>query len=66
MIFCLLIHLLLSQYFLQWHNDSINHVIEQAIIEAEKKGVEVFSLGLLNQASVNYSVFIFFFSFFFF
>ncbi|XP_023887580.1 very-long-chain aldehyde decarbonylase CER1-like [Quercus suber] len=40
-----------DQYFLQWHKDSINHVIEQAILEAEKKGVEVFSLGLLNQAS---------------
>ncbi|GMY15781.1 very-long-chain aldehyde decarbonylase CER1-like isoform X2 [Fagus crenata] len=37
------------QYFLQWHNDSINCLIEQAILEAEKKGVKVFSLGLLNQ-----------------
>ncbi|KAF3960482.1 hypothetical protein CMV_014808 [Castanea mollissima] len=37
------------QYFLRWHENSINDLIEQAILEAEKKGVKVLSLGLLNQ-----------------
>uniref|UniRef100_A0A7N2LEJ4 Uncharacterized protein n=1 Tax=Quercus lobata TaxID=97700 RepID=A0A7N2LEJ4_QUELO len=37
------------QHFLQWHNDSINYLIEQAILEADKKGIKVFSLGLMNQ-----------------
>ena len=51
---------LMPQYFLQWHNDSINYLIEQAILEADKKGIEVFSLGLMNQVSVS---FFFFFSY---
>ncbi|KAM4089444.1 hypothetical protein ACB094_07G152200 [Castanea mollissima] len=37
------------QYFLRSHENSINDLIEQAILEAEKKGVKVLSLGLLNQ-----------------
>ncbi|KAJ0035354.1 hypothetical protein Pint_26271 [Pistacia integerrima] len=37
------------QYFLQWQSESINSSIEKAILEAEKKGAKVLSLGLLNQ-----------------
>ncbi|PQQ11560.1 protein ECERIFERUM 1-like [Prunus yedoensis var. nudiflora] len=37
------------QYFLQWQNEAINGLIEEAILEAEEKGVKVLSLGLLNQ-----------------
>ncbi|XP_008232261.1 PREDICTED: protein ECERIFERUM 1-like [Prunus mume] len=37
------------QYFLQWQNEAINDLIEEAILEAEEKGVKVLSLGLLNQ-----------------
>ncbi|XP_030944373.1 very-long-chain aldehyde decarbonylase CER1-like isoform X2 [Quercus lobata] len=37
------------QYFLRSHENSINDLIEQATLEAEKKGVKVLSLGLLNQ-----------------
>ena len=48
---------LMPQYFLQWHNDSINYLIEQAILEADKKGIEVFSLGLMNQVSVSFFFF---------
>ncbi|KAJ0093555.1 hypothetical protein Patl1_26828 [Pistacia atlantica] len=36
-------------YFLQWQSESINSSIEKAILEAEKKGAKVLSLGLLNQ-----------------
>ena len=39
------------QYLLQWQNASINGLIEEAILEAEEKGIKVISLGLLNQAS---------------
>ncbi|XP_051147340.1 very-long-chain aldehyde decarbonylase CER1-like isoform X2 [Andrographis paniculata] len=38
------------QYFMQWQRESINKMIEDAILEAEEKGVKVLSLGLLNQA----------------
>ncbi|XP_073260419.1 very-long-chain aldehyde decarbonylase CER1 [Populus alba] len=38
------------QYNLQWHKASINTLIEEAILDAEEKGVKVLSLGLLNQA----------------
>ncbi|KAM7476203.1 hypothetical protein LguiB_023446 [Lonicera macranthoides] len=38
------------QYFMQWQRESINSLIEQAIIEADQRGVKVLSLGLLNQA----------------
>ncbi|KAF3447610.1 hypothetical protein FNV43_RR12797 [Rhamnella rubrinervis] len=37
------------QYILKWQNQSINNLIEEAILEAEEKGVKVLSLGLLNQ-----------------
>ncbi|KAL0429396.1 UNVERIFIED_CONTAM: Very-long-chain aldehyde decarbonylase CER1 [Sesamum radiatum] len=39
------------QYYMQWQRESINNLIEDAILEAEEKGVKVLSLGLLNQAS---------------
>ncbi|XP_004307280.1 PREDICTED: protein ECERIFERUM 1-like [Fragaria vesca subsp. vesca] len=38
------------QYFMPWQNEAINSLIEDAILEAEEKGVKVVSLGLLNQA----------------
>nr|XP_043618899.1 very-long-chain aldehyde decarbonylase CER1-like [Erigeron canadensis] len=37
------------QYLMEWQRQSINGLIEEAILEAEAKGVKVFSLGLLNQ-----------------
>ncbi|CAN6566676.1 unnamed protein product [Malus baccata var. baccata] len=37
------------QYFMQWQNEAINGLIEDAILEAEEKGVKVLSLGLFNQ-----------------
>ncbi|KAL2491379.1 Protein ECERIFERUM 1 [Abeliophyllum distichum] len=37
------------QYYMQWQRESINSVIEDAILEAEDKGIKVLSLGLLNQ-----------------
>ncbi|XP_038681546.1 very-long-chain aldehyde decarbonylase CER1-like [Tripterygium wilfordii] len=37
------------QYLMEWKNESINSLIEEAIIEADKRGVKVLSLGLLNQ-----------------
>nr|GFB57342.1 protein eceriferum 1-like isoform X1 [Tanacetum cinerariifolium] len=37
------------QYQLEWQRKSINGLIEEAILEAEAKGVKVFTLGLLNQ-----------------
>ncbi|CAI9781644.1 unnamed protein product [Fraxinus pennsylvanica] len=37
------------QYCLQWQRESINNLIEEAILEAEVKGTKVLSLGLLNQ-----------------
>lgn len=36
---------------MQWQRDTINNLIEEAIMEADQKGVKVLSLGLLNQAS---------------
>ncbi|KAL0380007.1 UNVERIFIED_CONTAM: Very-long-chain aldehyde decarbonylase CER1 [Sesamum angustifolium] len=36
-------------YYMQWQRESINNLIEDAILEAEEKGVKVLSLGLLNQ-----------------
>ncbi|XP_065864883.1 very-long-chain aldehyde decarbonylase CER1-like [Euphorbia lathyris] len=38
------------QYYLKWQNEAINNMIEKAILEADKKGVKILSLGLLNQA----------------
>ncbi|XP_016551484.1 very-long-chain aldehyde decarbonylase GL1-5 [Capsicum annuum] len=37
------------QYFSQWQKKSINKLIEGAIMEADRKGIKVLSLGLLNQ-----------------
>ncbi|KAL3572905.1 hypothetical protein D5086_026809 [Populus alba] len=37
------------QYKLRWQKVSINTLIEEAVLEAEEKGVKVLSLGLLNQ-----------------
>ncbi|XP_075644143.1 very-long-chain aldehyde decarbonylase CER1-like isoform X1 [Castanea sativa] len=37
------------QYFLQYQNETINSLIEEAILEAEERGAKVLSLGLLNQ-----------------
>ncbi|KAK9930099.1 hypothetical protein M0R45_027156 [Rubus argutus] len=37
------------QYVLSGQTEAINKLIEQAILEAEEKGVKVISLGLLNQ-----------------
>ncbi|CAI0447626.1 unnamed protein product [Linum tenue] len=39
------------QYAMQWQKEAINSLIEDAIVEAEGKGVKVLTLGLLNQAS---------------
>jgi hypothetical protein len=38
---------------LRWQKVSINTLIEEAVLEAEEKGVKVLSLGLLNQASTS-------------
>ncbi|KAL0007434.1 hypothetical protein SO802_008936 [Lithocarpus litseifolius] len=38
------------QYFLQYQNEPINSLIDEAILEAEERGAKVLSLGLLNQA----------------
>lgn len=38
------------QYFLQRQREAINSLIEKAIVRADKKGVKVLSIGLLNQA----------------
>lgn len=37
------------QYLLPWRREAISGLIEEAILEADKKGVKVISLGLLNQ-----------------
>ncbi|XP_021756465.1 protein ECERIFERUM 1-like [Chenopodium quinoa] len=39
-----------KQYQLQWKREAINNLIEEAILEANNKGIKVVSLGLLNQA----------------
>ncbi|KAI4302856.1 hypothetical protein MLD38_038555 [Melastoma candidum] len=38
------------QYLLEWRRRAINEIIEEAILEADKKGVKVLSLGFRNQA----------------
>ncbi|KAJ8539857.1 hypothetical protein K7X08_014109 [Anisodus acutangulus] len=38
------------QYSSQWERETINNLIEEAIKEANLKGIKVLSLGLLNQA----------------
>ncbi|VFQ75831.1 unnamed protein product [Cuscuta campestris] len=37
------------QYFMQWQKESINKLIEDAILDADEKGIKVLTLGLLNQ-----------------
>ncbi|KAK2405968.1 Fatty acid hydroxylase superfamily [Trifolium repens] len=37
------------QYLMQWQNVPINKMIEEAILDADKKGIKVVSLGLMNQ-----------------
>ncbi|XP_009614034.2 very-long-chain aldehyde decarbonylase CER1-like [Nicotiana tomentosiformis] len=37
------------QYFMKWQRETINKLIEEAIMEADQKGIKVLSLGLLNQ-----------------
>ncbi|KAM3394402.1 very-long-chain aldehyde decarbonylase CER1 [Capsicum galapagoense] len=37
------------QYVMQWQRETINNLIEEAIMEADQKGIKVLSLGLLNQ-----------------
>ncbi|XP_004510150.1 very-long-chain aldehyde decarbonylase CER1-like isoform X1 [Cicer arietinum] len=37
------------QYFLEWQKVAINKMIEEAILDADKKGIKVVSLGLMNQ-----------------
>lgn len=41
------------QYKLKWQKESINNLIEGAVLEAEQMGVKVLSLGLLNQVSTG-------------
>ncbi|KAB8653882.1 hypothetical protein FH972_026177 [Carpinus fangiana] len=36
-------------YMLKWRRESLNSLIEEAIVDAEQRGVKVLSLGLLNQ-----------------
>ncbi|KAJ8438487.1 hypothetical protein Cgig2_008974 [Carnegiea gigantea] len=40
-------------YLLKWQRQPINKLIEEAILEAEAKGIRVVSLGLLNQGPFN-------------
>ncbi|PPD81165.1 hypothetical protein GOBAR_DD21902 [Gossypium barbadense] len=42
------------QYRLKSQKQSINNLIEEAILEAEEKGARVLSLGLMNQARENH------------
>jgi hypothetical protein len=37
------------QYFLPFGKESINNLIEQAILDADKMGVKVLALGALNK-----------------
>ncbi|XP_071735971.1 very-long-chain aldehyde decarbonylase CER1-like [Rutidosis leptorrhynchoides] len=37
------------QYFMEWQREAINGLIEEAILDADRKGVKVLSLGLMNQ-----------------
>ncbi|KAI4353102.1 hypothetical protein L6164_002076 [Bauhinia variegata] len=38
-----------AQYILQWQKEAINGVIEKTILDAERKGAKVVTLGLMNQ-----------------
>ena len=35
-----------------WERESINNLIEKAILDADERGVKVLSLGLLNQVII--------------
>ncbi|XP_047976263.1 very-long-chain aldehyde decarbonylase CER1-like isoform X1 [Salvia hispanica] len=37
------------QYYMKWQREAINSMIEDSILEADAMGVQVLSLGLLNQ-----------------
>ena len=50
----LLITVSFLQYGLNWERESINDLIEKAILDADARDVKVLSLGLLNQASNYY------------
>ena len=50
----LLITVSFLQYGLNWERESINDLLEKAILDADARGVKVLSLGLLNQASNYY------------
>ncbi|MBA0723599.1 hypothetical protein Golax_004167 [Gossypium laxum] len=43
------------QYCLKRQKESINNMIEEAVLEAEEKGASALSLGLMNQASFSAS-----------
>ena len=43
------------QYLLKWRKDAIKNMIEKAILEANKKGVKVLSMGLMNQVKKHAS-----------
>lgn len=49
----LMYKLVYLQYLLQGHRQDINTMIEEAILDADSKGVTVLSLGLFNQASFS-------------
>ncbi|GMJ14511.1 ECERIFERUM 22, ECERIFERUM 1 [Hibiscus trionum] len=38
------------QYRLKWQKESIENLIEEAVLEADEKGASVLSLGLMNQS----------------
>ncbi|RYQ88200.1 hypothetical protein Ahy_B09g095538 isoform D [Arachis hypogaea] len=42
------------QYFFKWQREALNKLIEEAILEAELRGVKVLTLGLLNQVTTMY------------
>ncbi|CAL5193348.1 unnamed protein product [Lathyrus oleraceus] len=50
---CWLIPRFRTQYFSQKHNNTLNKLIENSIMEAELNGAKVVSLGLFNQKQFN-------------
>ncbi|EPS60467.1 hypothetical protein M569_14337, partial [Genlisea aurea] len=44
------------QYHMNWQAEAINGMIEDAVLSAEEKGVRILSLGLLNQASLGFTL----------
>lgn len=51
---CKLLIIFFLQYGLMWERESINDLIEKAILDADGRGVKVLSLGLLNQVHNSY------------